>query len=212
MTVEEKIEIIRSNELFASLPTENLIEIVNATDVKKIPAGTVFIEQDTLDTVVYFVCEGKVKIFRATPDGEEVLLSMQGKGLLLGEMSLLNNYKRAASVSAYDELVVLTLSAVDFLKVLYLFPEISISLLKYFARRIYELGHETETMLVKNLTDRVFFALEKLSEMHGSKEVSISFDDLALIVGSTRDRIVESLKNLQEDGKIIIESGRFVIS
>jgi hypothetical protein len=48
--------------------------------------------------------------------------------------------------------------------------------------------------------------------MHGSKEVSISFDDLALIVGSTRDRIVESLKNLQEDGKIIIESGRFVIS
>jgi CRP/FNR family transcriptional regulator, cyclic AMP receptor protein len=202
MTEDEKVQIIKSSDLFSSLAVESINELIKLTTEKKIPEGTVFIEQDTLDTVVYFICSGKVKIYRTQNGNQDVLFSVQGKGTLLGEMALLNNFKRAASVIALEELVVLTLTAVDFLKLLYLFPEISINLLKYYAKRIYELGMSAEEMVIKSLLDRTYFALQKLAEVQGHTEVSITMDDLSLIVGSPRSYVVECLKDLEELGKI----------
>jgi CRP-like cAMP-binding protein len=144
MTLSDKMAIIKHNYLFSSLSEENLQHIVLKTVEKEFKAKDILIEQDTFDTAVYFIYSGSVRIYRVKDSGEELPLTLRGAGDVIGELSLFNQYKRAAMVEAIEDTRVLGLSASDFLQILYAYPEVSITLLQVLSARIDELGGKLE--------------------------------------------------------------------
>ncbi len=144
MTLEDKVQLIKNNYLFSTLAEDNLVQIALKTTEKDYHQGEVLIEQDSLDTIIYFINSGAVQIYRMADSGEKILLTKRGPGEIIGELSLFNQYRRAASAEALMDTQVLGLSAADFLQTLYAFPEISISLLQVLAHRIDELGKMVE--------------------------------------------------------------------
>ncbi|MDQ3098929.1 MAG: cyclic nucleotide-binding domain-containing protein [bacterium] len=146
MTLTDKIAIIKHNYLFSSLSEENLHHIVLKTAEKEFGAQELLIEQDSLDTSVYFIYSGSVRIYRIKDSGEELALTVRGPGDVIGELSLFNHYRRGAMVEAIEDTRVLGLSATDFLQVLYAYPEVSITLLQVLSERIDELGRKLELL------------------------------------------------------------------
>ncbi len=146
MTLEEKVSVINKNYLFSALPQESLEIIALKTTQKVLSAGEILIEQDSLETIVYFIHTGAVRIYRLTNSGEEIPLATRGAGDVIGELSLFNQFTRTATVETVEKTEVLGLSAKDFLEVLYAYPEVSIILLQTLSARIDELGHKLELM------------------------------------------------------------------
>src|SRR5882724_6335945 len=84
--------------LFDGLLPAELSSVAGLLHQKVFPAGANLITAEQSGEVVYLIAEGTVKIFLQREDGTEVILAILGSGDTVGEMSLIDNTNRCASV------------------------------------------------------------------------------------------------------------------
>lgn len=205
MTTDERTSFLRKNYLFERLPDNDILLIAESMGERNIPERTMLIEQDTLDTVVYFIVSGEVRVYRSLENGDALPIGHRGENDLVGEMALFNNFKRMASVESTKPCVLLTLSAESFLKLIYSNPEIAVFLLQAFARQLFELGADVGTRVTDNLIERTRSALMKFEEASAGGNFKLEVDDLSTIVGATRLRMIDVLKDLEQEGRIKLQ-------
>lgn len=198
----KKAEIINKFALFKDLSPAELSVIAQATSEQTLPEHTIFIEQEAVSDVAYFICSGGARVYRVTEQGEEVTLAMVGVGDIVGEMSILDDEPRSACVETIHNTKVLILTRSAFNKILIDYPEVAISLLKTMSKRMRETNEHVEDILSKNLSERTWKILQNLANYFPNKDITLSQEELAGIIGATRARVTEILNSLQKQGKI----------
>lgn len=204
MNLDEKIAIIKALPLFESLTDSELEVIAAKLHEKNFPAHTAFIEQEDASDAAYILIEGSARVYRLTEDGEEVTLTIMGKGELVGEMSLLDDEPRSATVETLQDSRVLALTKEEFREILQNYPEIAIRILKTMSRRVRAANEQIEDVLFKNLEERTWKILQNLIHYFPNKDIALSQEELAGILGATRARVTEALNNLEKEGKITL--------
>lgn len=202
MLIEEKIKILKSFDLFRDLSHEQIKIIADAVHEKEFEPKTIFIEQATEADVAYFIYEGGVRVYRITPEGDEVNLSIGGAGEIIGEMALLDHGPRSANVETIQKTKALTLTQNKFKNILETHPQIAFSLLLILASKIRKTGEIIEEMLSQKLPQRTWHVLELLSKYFPEGEITLSQEELSQIIGATRARVTETLNLLEQEGKI----------
>lgn len=202
MNIEEKSNYLRNISLLKNVSESGIREIVNLLDEVEINQHEIFISQDETALKVYFIIEGVVRVYRITENGDEIGLSILGSGEIIGELAFLDHENRSANVQAMQNLKLFTLSGKTFEKLLYKYPQIGINLLKVLSKRIKENGVFLEEALSKNLKQRTWDMLKILTIYFPHGNISISQEELSLIIGATRSRVTEVLNILQQEGKI----------
>ena len=86
--------------LFSELSREGLRALVEAFDVRLVPAGAVLIEEGTPGAEAFIVARGELEVRRTGSDGAPVILARLQSGQVFGEMALVSRAPRAASVVA----------------------------------------------------------------------------------------------------------------
>ena len=211
MELEEKIKLIKSFEIFESLTDEEAVVIAQATIEKTIPENTVFIEEETQADLAYLVVAGTGRVFRTTEDGEEITLSFVEPGDLIGEMSLIEDSTRSASIKSLQEMKVLTITKESFLKIIKEDPDIAIKILQSFSKRIRKADEKLEEIMVKNLKERVWKALRILGKYFPNGKITLTQEELAPIIGASRPRITEALHNLVKENKITLNHRKITL-
>jgi len=201
MDFSKKAGIVKSSVLFKTLAEEEIRAIAETADQKKFPTKTVIIEQCEKPQAAYLISKGLVRVYRMAESGNEVNLAILGPGEVVGEMSLLDECDRSASVETLQETEVLTLTKSDFDKVLAQNPQIARKMLGIFCRRLRVANECVEELAVKELKDRLFRTLMILSGYFPKGEINLSQEDLSAIVGATRPRVTEALGELEKQGK-----------
>ena len=84
--------------LFADLEREAFVDVVEKMDLLDLGEGEVLIEEGTAGDSVYVICAGGARIQRSTNEGSSVQLARIGGGTLVGEMALLTDAPRSATV------------------------------------------------------------------------------------------------------------------
>ena len=133
---DEKIKILRSFNLFSDLAEKELKTITDYIHKKEFPARTLFISQDEEPDVVYFIYKGLVGVYRTTKEGQEVNLSIIGEGEVIGEMGVIEELPRSATVEAMQNTIAYVLTGKNFIDLLKKHPQISITLLKSLSKNI----------------------------------------------------------------------------
>jgi len=80
-------------------------ELTARSRARRWPAGASLFLEGEQSTTVVVVATGRVKVFRLTEDGEEIVLAVRGPGALLGELSAIDGLPRSASVAALEPVV-----------------------------------------------------------------------------------------------------------
>jgi diguanylate cyclase (GGDEF)-like protein len=125
--------------LFSKCTDEQLGILVSHASEQIYPAGYVITRQGEPPDDLYVLFSGRVRVVEATVDGQaELLLGEIGKAEVLGEVGILRDQPRSATVIAVDRTHCLVLRRRDFLKVLTESPELSNGLLRVLAARLYE--------------------------------------------------------------------------
>lgn len=123
--------------LFSGLDKKELRHIANNCQERRFSAGTVLMQQGDTGAGLFVLISGKVKITQtaASHDGTEDL-GTAGPGEVLGEMSLLDDLPRSATVTAVEDTTALLLPIWDFRTSLRNSPEIAVKLLAALSHRL----------------------------------------------------------------------------
>ncbi len=124
-------------ELFAGLDKRELRHIATSCQERKYAAGSVLMQQGSTGAGLFVITEGHVRITKEVdPDRAEVNIATAGAGDVLGEMALLDDLPRSATVTAVDDVTALLLPIWDFRSAVRNNPEIALKLLMTLTRRL----------------------------------------------------------------------------
>ena len=130
---------LTSVELFAGLDKKELRHIANSCQERKYAAGSVLMQQGSTGAGLFVITAGHVKITKAVdPDRAETNLATAGPGEVLGEMALLDDLPRSATVTAVEDVTALLLPIWDFRTALRNNPDIALKLLATLSHRLRE--------------------------------------------------------------------------
>ncbi len=124
-------------DLFAGLDERDLQLLASECREREYSAGSTLFRQGDTGVGLYVITSGTVHITQAIdPDKAEVDLGTAGPGSVLGEMSLLDDLPRSATVTAVTDVTALLLPVWEFRTTLRDHPDIALSLLSILSRRL----------------------------------------------------------------------------
>ncbi len=135
--IDEQTELLGRASLFQGLSRRHLREIARVSTARRAEPGQELVKEGAVGSVCFLILEGTAKVVRG---GRTV--TKLGPGDLFGEMSLLTNAPRTASVIATAPMECIALSAAAFRKVLLEYPQIAVAMLSTMAGRVAELDRQ----------------------------------------------------------------------
>lgn len=201
-----------SQSLTKGLIESDLSQLATMCRFQRISKDTTFIYEDSPPDFVYLITSGGVRVYVNTADGKEVTLALLGSKEIVGEMAYLDNANRSASVQAINDTEVLVLNGDDFRKIYYTNPTVASNLHSILSKRIRDTNQALEEIMASSLTERTAKVLSILEKHFPDGEISLSHDELALILGATRPRVTEVLHSLREAGKIKLSRNKIRFS
>ena len=130
-------DILARVDLFSDLTKKELGVLGNSCQQRMYPAGTVLIKQGDTGVGLYILTQGRVRVTQERdPDKAEIELGINGPGDVFGEMALLDDLPRSATITAIDDVTALLLPVWEFRTTLRNHPEIALKLLSVLSRRL----------------------------------------------------------------------------
>ena len=166
----------------------------------------VVLSREEPGTALFLIVKGKVKVVLYGPSGREVILSMLKEGDFFGEMSLLDGQPRSASVVAIGDSEVLALDRNDFVRFVESRPLVALSILAEMSRRLREADAKIGSLALLDVYGRVARALLEFAapDREGNNVIRerISRQDIAKMVGASREMVSRVMKDLEDRGFI----------
>jgi signal transduction histidine kinase len=135
-------DVLAALPLFAELPAEDLARLASSARMRDFPAGQLVMEEGTPPDALFVVVEGEVEITKRSADGE-IPIALRGVGEPLGEISLLEDATRTASVKTTRPSVLVEICREDFHRILAASPKATLAILHTVTSRL----RTTESML-----------------------------------------------------------------
>jgi CRP/FNR family transcriptional regulator, cyclic AMP receptor protein len=214
----DRRELLSNVSIFSSLNPDELDQLLKATTTKRLePRETLFRRGDP-GNQLYGILSGSLKITTTGIDGKDVLFSLMGPGEVLGEIAILDNEDRSANAVAVETTELLTLDRRELMPFLESHPRATIGLAAVLATRVRRLSERAEDRQTMPLPGRIAKRLLSLSEQHGKRpivggpvEIRLPQQDLADLVGTTRESVNKQLRSWEDQGFLELGRGRVVL-
>lgn len=199
--------------LFRGLPQSDLDTLERHTAHRTYRRNTVLIERGDIGNSLYVVTEGTVKVYVADALGKEVILNELTTGAYFGELALLGDVPRSASVATVTDTTVLTLTKLAFQRCLADFPSIAWNLIAALAERTRYLTDAVSDLALLDVYGRLSKLLNASAVTQNGRTITPPFthQDLADRVASSREMVTKILKDLKRGGYVTNDGKRLVI-
>lgn len=205
------VKLLKKIPLFSSLKDEELEAIYKVAIIKKFKKDHFILLENEGGDTLFVIITGKVKVTVFSELGKEVIFSILEDGDFFGDMSLLDGNPRSASVVAVEDSEVRMIRRLDFIRILENHPSIALKLLEELTFRLRKADERIESLAFLDVTGRVAGILLQLASekgVHLSDGVLIksrpTHQELANMIGTTRETVTRVLKQLERKNYIII--------
>ncbi|MGH8766205.1 MAG: Crp/Fnr family transcriptional regulator [Burkholderiales bacterium] len=206
--------VLKSVPLFASFPDDQLRMLATVVTRRSAPRSSVIMAAgDAIDSL-YIVISGRLKVMMGDADGKEVILSLIGPGEFFGEMGLIDDSPRSASVVSIEPCELLSVSKRDFKKCLQDNFEMAMTVMRGLVRRLREADRKIGSLALLDVYGRVARLLLDMSEnVNGQKIVTkrLPKQDIAKMIGASREMVSRVMKDLQMGGYIEMRGSSIVL-
>ncbi len=212
-------EKLKSIQLFSSLDTDDIMELKDILKIKNFKKNEVILFEEDTNEYMYAILSGRVKVYRSTEDGKEIILAVHREGDFFGEMSLIDRKTSPATVVALTDSVIALLSREDFFSLIRNHPALLEQLLLILCGRLRDSWQKMEMLNFKNAAQRVKILLLMLMRDHGEEQpsgdvlldIKLTHQDIADMTGLTRETVTRVLDRWQKDGEIEVKKGKLLL-
>ncbi len=211
---ERLADFLKNSVLFQNLPESDLKKISLKFDIVDLGMGeTLFYEKDPSNDM-YIVLHGKVKASLFDEQGNELVLAELGPGEFIGEMGMVDQLPRSATVLASEPSKLARLGREAFFKIVRDNPDIAINVIKALVARLRRADDMIEALAFRNVESRIVKLLLDVAKAKGVEENGMfrirkmTHKDIASRIGSSREAVTKAIKALTFK-KVIMDSGNF---
>jgi CRP/FNR family transcriptional regulator, cyclic AMP receptor protein len=215
-TMLSNLELIRRVPLFAMLTATQAEAVAEAVIKRRFKRGELIVEQGKKSNALYIILTGRGRVLTSDARGREVILANLQPGDYIGEMSLIDNQPHSASVRAELQTDVLMLGRLEFARCLPENTSMAYAVMKGLVQRLRSADRKIESLALMDVYGRVARALIDGAEIDSAGQAiirdKVSRQDLAKMVGASREMVSRVMKDLEERGFIeTLENGSVVI-
>jgi len=200
--------------LFSELPQSDLEAISKLATTRTFPRNTIIISEGDTSDSLYAVLSGKVKIYLSDDEGKEIIINIQGAGEYFGELALLDDSPRSASVMTIEECKLAIISKSAFDECLEANPQIALRVIRGLSGRLRDLTENVKSLALMDVYGRVARTLLDLAEEDNGEQIirqRLTQRDIANMVGASREMVSRILKDLSVGGYITIRNKTITI-
>ena len=198
-------ERLKSIPLFADLNEEELRLLADAQMVRKFQKNVIVLHEGDQSNALYLIDSGQVKVSKINEDGKEVVLSILGEGDHFGEMSLIDDEPRSASIITKTTCDFSLIRKQDFEQVLGANPQLALAVMRSLCQRLRAADRSIESLALMDVYGRIArLLLDSAIEQDGKQLVPgrLTHKDIAQMVGSSREMVSRIFKDLTDGGYI----------
>jgi CRP-like cAMP-binding protein len=220
LTIEER-EAINSGRFFSSLSPSLRHDILRCTYVKRFRDGELIAARGDPPEAWLACAKGAVRVSSTSISGKQITLTYVEPGIWFGDVSIFDGDQRTHDTYAHGDSTILCVAKADFKKILATHAELSEAMLRLLARRIRQLYGLVEDLNTLPLRARLAKQLLHLTRSYGipslsdSGEIRIGLqlaqEELAQLLGASRQRVNQELKAMERENTIRIEPGGLVV-
>ncbi len=220
LTIEER-SAINSGRWFSTLSPSLRHDILRCAYIKRYKDGELITARGEPPEDWIACARGAVRVSSTSLSGKQITLTYVEPGIWFGDVAIFDGDRRTHDAYAHGETTILCVAKADFKKILALHAELYEALLRLHARRIRQLYGLVEDLNTLPLRARLAKQLLHLVRSYGVPSLSdgremriglqLAQEELAQLLGASRQRVNQELKSMEREETIRIEPGGLVI-
>jgi CRP-like cAMP-binding protein len=211
--------LLRGVSIFGDLDGSTLAALEQITEVRDFSPGTVIVSQEEAGDSLFVLVRGKVKVVLYGDSGREVILSIfKAPGDFFGEMSLLDDEPRSATVIAAERSRLLVLSRRGFQAHLAAHPKTALRVLTELSRRLRRADEVIGNLALLDVYGRLAGKLRELARAEGEeREDGILIRqrptqaEIAAMIGTSRETVSRALSELARRGYLEMSGKKLLL-
>jgi CRP-like cAMP-binding protein len=168
---------------------------------------------------VLLVAKGRIKICHTTPEGKQSIIDFVDEGEVFGELALLDAQERDEYAETTEKTTLILIPKQEMQAMIRKYPAIVLGVTKLIGLRRQKVERRLKNLLFHSNRERVVHLLLELSEKYGEPhpngvglKIRLSHQEMAAVIGSTRETVTVVLGQLQADKLIEISRRKIVIN
>lgn len=214
----EHVRVLGQIPLFADLEVSDLSGIAELASIQHFAAKETVVCQNAPGGDLFVILSGHAKVVASYVGSRDAALGIMGPGEIFGEVSLLDQAPRSATIVALDSCKMLVIGREAFVGFLQQHPQCSIRLLTLLAGRLRRLTARSEEIAFLNVESRLAKRLILLADEHGIAEgqeirlsVKLSQQEIGDFIGATRESANKQIRAWEQDGIVCQRKGYLVV-
>jgi CRP-like cAMP-binding protein len=206
MSILSNLDLIRRVPLFSTLTKLQAESLVESVSKKRFKRGETLVEQGNKSNALYIILSGRTRVVMADNKGREVIIATLRSGDYVGEMSLIDGDPHSATVVADQQVDTLVLGRDDFLRCLSENSAMSFAVMHELVQRLRRSSENISSLALVGVYGRVATVLLNAAELDESEALvireKVSKQDIAKMVGASREMVSRVMKEFEEQGFI----------
>lgn len=211
----DNLAALQAVPLFHGIDDARLARLARLASRCRMPRGATIVRAGEVADGLYVLLAGSVRVVSRNEDGREVILAVLGAGDFFGEMGVIDGRSGVADVVADAPCQLLVLAKADFRQCLEDDFTVALNVMNRLVLRLREANRKIESLALMDVHDRVAQLLFDCSEECGGVRAvrrRLSKQEIAKMVGASREMVCRVMKNLESDGYLRVEASRIVVA
>ena len=201
--------------LFQGFAPRDLDALVPAARSITVAARQELFHKGDAGSQLYVVIDGRLKALTTSTEGNEIVFNVMGPREVFGEVALLSESPRSATVRAIERCDLLVLDRRDFLTFLKRSPDVAVRMLTVLVERLVRVSEFVEDVQFLNLPVRLAKKLVLFANRYGRDDkdgavkidLKLSQEEWGDLVGTTRESINKQMRAWGDEGLIRVDAG-----
>ena len=214
---DSRLKYIRSIRYLRDVDDADIAHIAASVRITKHgPGQFIYLQGDARQSLYFLQC-GRIKLTRIAEDGTELLLDIVSPGEMFGEVGAILNEARSDSAQALEEVLLCEMASPGFHDLLISHPGVSYRILKRVTCRLHETERRLARVTYQDVGTRIRETLADLANTKLTDSQSSTFivrmtqQDLASLIGASRQETSKALKKLKQEGIIDLKYRSIIV-
>jgi len=217
--MDEKFWFLKNCPLFARLQPADVERLESVAQAKTFSKGNlVYMPADASESV-FLLTSGRIKLYHITSDGKQAVMALIEPGEVFGELAIFGSDEREEFAEAMAKSTLIKLPREEVQRLMETHADVAVGVTKLMGFRRRRIEKRLKSLLFRSNRDRLVHLLVELAEKYGTRTsdgvrlgIKLSHQELASIIGSTRETVTVVLGELQQEGRLAIERRQIILT
>ena len=212
--MKKNLDIIAAIPIFNGLPEDQISAIKQIAVEKTVNKGEILFSEGDEGKGFFVIAEGRLKVFKVSPEGKEQILHILGPGQPFGEVSVFAGQRFPANAQALDKARVLFLPRAAIVNLIAANPSLALNMLAVMSKKLRQFAAQIENLSLKEMPARLASYLIFLAEKQDAVDtvtLNISKGQLASILGTIPETLSRIFAKLAGQNLIRVEGKKITL-